>query len=51
LNFIINLLFLLSLKAYFILDELMIGGHVMEPSKKVILKAISSQEALSDETT
>ena len=23
----------------------------MEPSKKVILKAISSQEALSDETT
>mmetsp|Transcript_14623 Transcript_14623/g.1323 ORF Transcript_14623/g.1323 Transcript_14623/m.1323 type:complete len:101 (+) Transcript_14623:198-500(+) len=29
-------------KAYFILDELMMAGKIMEPSKKVILKAISS---------
>jgi hypothetical protein len=29
----------------------MIAGHVMEPSKKVILKAISSQEALAEEDT
>ena len=27
-------------KAYFILDELMMAGKIMEPSKKVILKAI-----------
>uniref|UniRef100_A0A7S3IAW4 AP complex subunit sigma n=1 Tax=Anophryoides haemophila TaxID=46462 RepID=A0A7S3IAW4_9CILI len=36
-------------KAYFILDELMIAGKIMEPSKKVILKAISSQEQLAEE--
>ncbi|EGR32744.1 hypothetical protein IMG5_071970 [Ichthyophthirius multifiliis] len=36
-------------KAYFILDELMISGHVMEPSKKVILKAIQSQEVFEEE--
>lgn len=48
----VSLWFLLTLwQAYFILDELMIAGHVMEPSKKVILKAISSQEALAEEDT
>ena len=29
-------------KAYHILDELLLGGFVQEPSKKIILKAITS---------
>ncbi|KAM3133074.1 AP-1 complex subunit sigma-2 [Paramecium bursaria] len=37
-------------KAYHILDELLLGGFVQEPSKKIILKAITSQEALIEET-
>lgn len=36
-------------KAYFILDELMVAGHIMEPSKKVILKAIQTQETFEEE--
>ncbi len=37
-------------KAYFILDEIVIAGHLQESSKKSVLKAISGQEALVDET-
>ena len=29
------------LKAYYILDEIILGGHIQEPSKKTVLKAIS----------
>jgi AP-1 complex subunit sigma 1/2 len=29
-------------KAYYILDELLLGGFIQEPSKKIILKAITS---------
>ncbi|CAD8046575.1 unnamed protein product [Paramecium primaurelia] len=36
-------------KAYYILDELLLGGFLQEPSKKIILKAITSQEALIEE--
>ena len=31
-------------KAYFILDEFMLGGEVQETSKKSVLKAISVQD-------
>lgn len=33
-------------KAYFILDELLLGGEIQETSKKNILKAISAQDLL-----
>ncbi|CAD8133970.1 unnamed protein product [Paramecium pentaurelia] len=36
-------------KAYYILDELLLAGFLQEPSKKIILKAITSQEALIEE--
>ena len=36
-------------KAYYILDELLLAGFIQEPSKKIILKAITSQEALIEE--
>ncbi|XP_031556651.1 AP-1 complex subunit sigma-2-like isoform X1 [Actinia tenebrosa] len=36
-------------KAYFMLDELLIGGEVQETSKKNVLKAISAQDLLQEE--
>lgn len=38
-------------KAYFILDELVLGGEVQETSKKAIQRAISSQDLKQDEET
>ena len=35
--------------AYFLLDEIIIGGHIQETSKKAILKKISQQDLLLDE--
>ena len=35
-------------KAYFILDELLIGGEVQETSKKAILKSIAAQDLLQE---
>lgn len=37
-------------KAYFMLDELMIGGEIQETSKKNVLKAIQAQDLLQEET-
>lgn len=31
-------------KAYFILDELLLGGEIQETSKKNVLKAIAAQD-------
>lgn len=36
-------------KAYFILDELLIGGEVQETSKKNVLKAIAAQDLLQED--
>ncbi|RDD47675.1 AP-1 complex subunit sigma-1A [Trichoplax sp. H2] len=36
-------------KAYFILDELLIGGDIQETSKKNVLKAVSAQDMLQEE--
>ncbi|CAG0881791.1 unnamed protein product [Darwinula stevensoni] len=36
-------------KAYFILDELLIGGEIQETSKKSILKALAAQDLLQEE--
>ncbi|CAH1138431.1 unnamed protein product [Phyllotreta striolata] len=36
-------------KAYFILDELMLGGEVQETSKKNVLKAIAAQDLLQED--
>lgn len=36
---------------YYILDEMIMSGHVQESSKKVILKAVAGQEHLIDEVT
>ena len=38
-------------KAYFMLDELLIGGEIQETSKKNVLKAIAAQDLLQDEET
>ena len=38
-------------KAYFILDELVIGGEVQETSKKQALKAIGTQDVMQEEET
>ena len=35
-------------KAYFILDELLIGGETQETSKKAVLKAIAAQDMLQE---
>lgn len=35
-------------KAYFILDELLLGGEIQETSKKTILKAIAAQDLLQE---
>ncbi|GLE01315.1 hypothetical protein PINS_up010145 [Pythium insidiosum] len=37
-------------KAYYILDELFIGGHLQESSKKEMLRIINSQEDYMDES-
>merc|ERR1712012_676793 len=37
-------------KAYFMLDELLIGGEVQETSKKNVLKAIAAQDLLQEES-
>eukprot|EP00051_Salpingoeca_urceolata_P009710 m.117942 g.117942 ORF g.117942 m.117942 type:complete len:158 (+) comp16417_c0_seq2:1463-1936(+) len=36
-------------KAYFMLDELLVGGEVQETSKKSVLKAITAQDMLQEE--
>ena len=36
-------------KAYFILEELIVGGFIMESSKKQVLKMVSSNDSLMDE--
>lgn len=38
-------------KAYFILDELILGGEIQETSKKSIYKVISSQDLMQEEET
>lgn len=38
-------------KAYFILDELILGGEIQETSKKSIHKVISSQDLMQEEET
>ncbi|XP_055336355.1 AP-1 complex subunit sigma-2-like isoform X2 [Paramacrobiotus metropolitanus] len=38
-------------KAYFILDEFIIGGEVQETSKKNVLKAISAQDVMQEDET
>lgn len=38
-------------KAYFMLDELMLGGEVQETSKKNVLKAIAAQDLLQEVRT
>lgn len=35
-------------KAYFILDEFLIGGQVQETNKKMVLKAISAQDMIQE---
>ena len=36
-------------KAYYMLDELLIGGEMQETSKKNVLKAIAAQDLVQDE--
>ncbi|GAV02509.1 hypothetical protein RvY_13066-2 [Ramazzottius varieornatus] len=38
-------------KAYFILDEFILGGEVQETSKKNVLKAVSAQDVMQEEET
>lgn len=38
-------------KAYFILDELLLGGEVQETSKKNVLKAVTAQDLLQEVST
>jgi AP-1 complex subunit sigma 1/2 len=35
-------------KAYFILDELLVGGEIQETSKKNVLKAIAAADVLQE---
>lgn len=37
-------------KAYFMLDELLLGGEMQETSKKNILKAVTTQDMLQEES-
>ena len=37
-------------KAYYLLDEMLLAGFVQESSRKVIIKAVSCQEALIEES-
>lgn len=36
-------------KAYHVLDELLIGGELQEPSKKAILRVTAAQDALMED--
>jgi AP-1 complex subunit sigma 1/2 len=36
-------------QAYFILEEMIIGGHIMESSKKQVLKMVGQNDALMDQ--
>ena len=45
----IRLLF--PIQAYFMLDELLLGGDIQETSKKNVLKAIAAQDLLQEEET
>ena len=36
-------------KAYHVLDELIIGGELQEPSKKAILRVTAAQDALMED--
>ena len=36
-------------QAYFILEEMIVGGHIMESSKKQVLKMIEQNDRLMDE--
>lgn len=38
-------------KAYFMLDELLLGGEIQETSKKNVLKAINAEDLLQEEET
>ncbi|KRY67435.1 AP-1 complex subunit sigma-2 [Trichinella pseudospiralis] len=38
-------------KAYFILDEFLLGGEVQETSKKQVLKAIAAEDLMQEEET
>lgn len=38
-------------KAYFMLDELLLGGEVQETSKKNVLKAIAAQDLMQEVCT
>jgi AP-1 complex subunit sigma 1/2 len=33
-------------KAYYLLDEILLGGHIQESSKKIIMKSVNNQEIL-----
>ena len=35
-------------KAYFILDELLVGGEICETSKRSVLKSIAAQDLLQE---
>ena len=37
-------------KVYYILDEILMAGHIQESSKKVVLKAVSGQESLIEDS-
>ena len=37
-----------TVKAYFILDELVVGGEIQETSKKNIVRAITAQDMLQE---
>ena len=37
-------------KAYFMLDELLIGGEMQETSKRNVLKAVTTQDMLQEES-
>lgn len=41
---------ILFLKAYFVLDELILGGEIQETSKNAVLKAISQQDVVQEVT-
>ena len=45
---LIILISVLALKAYYILDELLVGGEIQETSKKNIIRAISAQDMLQE---
>ena len=46
-----DLILLYIKQAYFMLDELLLGGDIQETSKKNVLKAIAAQDLLQEEET